>query len=192
MQIIQSNAKVLMLHLGLPVLWKMGTQESWVLWTSSHSFFSLGHGLPCEKEIIENLAVRNAILTSHLISLTPETKEISNKRFFFEECMYKERETWRKKSNNKMWKLEIKWAGDSLSDRPKKREYGHKEHQHSGPCRSLAKAVERRRPEIKMIGWKLFYEKDYQISSPNWLSPSPAWRKTGEVFFVFWFFSPQK
>lgn len=37
--------------------------------------------------------------------------------------MHKDRETGRKKSDNKMWKLESRWAGDNLSDRPEKREY---------------------------------------------------------------------
>ena len=38
--------------------------------------------------------------------------------------MYKDRETWRKKSSSKIWRLESGRSGGSLSDRLEKRENG--------------------------------------------------------------------
>lgn len=67
-------------------IWVLLSSEKWELrragffGISSHSFLSLGLGLPCEKEITGNVAVKNASWTTHLISLTSKTKEISNKR----------------------------------------------------------------------------------------------------------------
>lgn len=38
--------------------------------------------------------------------------------------MYKDRETWREKNNGKIWRLESRRSGGSLSDRVEKRENG--------------------------------------------------------------------
>lgn len=38
--------------------------------------------------------------------------------------MYKDRETWREKNSSKIWRLESRRSGGSLSDRVEKRENG--------------------------------------------------------------------
>lgn len=121
-QVSQSNSKVWGLLWGSSILWKMRAQESWVLWDLIMLLPPPGLGFPFGKSVIGCLAAKNASWTTYVLSLIPETKKISDKRFLRHTCTRTGRR--RGKGSNKMWRLKGGRTDSNLLDRPEKRGIG--------------------------------------------------------------------